>query len=245
MKISELADQDLGRLPDRVARIERAVRRDVEDELVVVRALADARRLDLVRDAPNRREDRVDRDDADRRLRATVQLGRNVAAATADREGHLELALVGDVRDLELRVQDLEVGRCLDVSRRDDAGALLGDVHLDLGRRAVEADDEVLEVEDDVRDVLANARKRRELVGDALDLHRGDRGALERRQQHATKRVPERVTEAAVERLDREHAAMVVGVLVDDLGNLEVHQAGSNCHVSPFLSVVRERGYFE
>ena len=46
-----------------------------------------------------------------------VQLGRDVAAAAADRERHLELALVGDVRDLELRVQDLEVGRRLDVAR--------------------------------------------------------------------------------------------------------------------------------
>src|SRR5438067_10804549 len=36
----ELADQDLGGLADRVARIERAVCRDVEDQLVVVRALA-------------------------------------------------------------------------------------------------------------------------------------------------------------------------------------------------------------
>jgi hypothetical protein len=43
------------------------------------------------------------------------------------------------------------------------------------------------------------------------------------------------VTEAAVERLDGEDAAMVVGVLVDDLRDLEVHQAGSYCHVSPFL----------
>ena len=172
--------------------------------------------------------------DADRRLRPAVELGRDVAAAAADRERHLELALVGDVRDLELRVQDLEVGRRLDVGGRDDAGALLGDVHLDLGRRAVEEDDEVLEVEDDVGDVLADAGERRELVGDALDLHRRHCCALERGEQHAAKRVPERVTEAAVERLDREDAAMVVGVLVDDLRDLEVHQAGSSCHVSPF-----------
>src|SRR6476469_1782215 len=41
--------------------------------------------------------------------------------------------------------------------------------------------------------------------------------------------------ESAVERLDREHAAMVVGVLVHDLRRLEVHKAGSNCHVCPFL----------
>ena len=76
---------------------------------------------------------------------------------------------------------------------------------------------EVLEVEDDVGDVLADARERRELVRDALDLHRGDGGALERREQHAAQRVAERVAEAAVERLDLEDAAVLVDLLVDDL----------------------------
>src|SRR5206468_258054 len=77
----ELPDEDLGRLGDRLARIDRAVGGDVELELVVVGALADARRLDVVRDAPDRREDRVDRDHADRVLGPTVQLRRQIAAA--------------------------------------------------------------------------------------------------------------------------------------------------------------------
>ena len=70
----ELADEDLGRLAERVLRIDRAVGRDVERELVVVGALTDAGSLDLVRDAAHRREDRVHRDDADRVLRAAVQV---------------------------------------------------------------------------------------------------------------------------------------------------------------------------
>jgi hypothetical protein len=91
-------------------------------------------------------------------LRAAVELRRRVAAAAADRQRDLEPALVGQVRDLELRVEDLEVGGRLDVGGRHRARALLRDVHLDLGRLAVQARDEVLEVEDDVRDVLADAR---------------------------------------------------------------------------------------
>src|SRR3989440_7578146 len=232
----ELADEDLGGLRDRVARVDRAVRRHVERQLVVVRPLPDARRLDVVRDAPYGREDRVDRDDADRVLGPAVQLRREVAAAAADRERQLELAALREVRDLEVRVQDLEVGRSLDVAGRDRAGARLGDVHLDLGRLAVQAADQVLQVEDDVGHVLAHARKRGELVRDPLDLHRGDRGALERREEDAAKRVAERVAEAAVERLDHEDAAVLVDLLVDDLRNLELHQAGANCHL--FLSWV-------
>src|SRR4051794_30926551 len=89
----QLADQDLGRLADRLARIDGSVARDVERQLVVVRALANARRLDVVRDTPDRREDRVDRDDADRVLRPAVQLSRDIAAAAADRQRQLELPL--------------------------------------------------------------------------------------------------------------------------------------------------------
>ena len=145
-----------------------------------------------------------------------VLVGGHVPAAAADREGHLELALVGEVRELEVRVEDLEVGGRLDVGGRDGAGALLREVHLDLGRLAVQAADELLEVQDDVGDVLADARQRRELVRDALDLDGRDGRALERGEQHAPERVAERVAEAAVERLDREPPRALVGVLGDD-----------------------------
>ena len=60
---------------------------------------------------------------------------------------------------------------------------------------------DLLDVEDDVGDVLAHAGDRRELVQHAVDMHRGDGGALQRRQQHAAQRVAERQAEAALERL--------------------------------------------
>src|SRR5580765_6820513 len=230
----ELADEDLRRLRDRLLGIDRAVGRDVEAQLVVVRPLPDARRFDVVRDAAYRREDRVDRDHTDRRLRAAREIRRRVAPAAADRERHLEAPAVCEVREHEVRIEDLEVGRRLDVARGDLAGAARRHANLDLRRLAVEHADHALEVEDDVRDVLANARDRRELVRDALDLHRGDCGALERREQHAAQRVSEGVTEAAVERLDHEDSALFVHFLVDDLRNLEVHQAGSGCQSDPF-----------
>src|SRR3954454_18609179 len=62
----QLRDEDLGGLAQRGLRVDRPVGLDVERELVVVGALADARLLDRVRHAAHGREDRVDRDDADR-----------------------------------------------------------------------------------------------------------------------------------------------------------------------------------
>ncbi len=110
---------------------------------------------------------------------ATVALGRHVAAAAADRDGDLEPTLGGEVRDLELRVEDLEVGGPLDVGGRDRPFTLGGQPHFDLRRLAFEDADELLQVEDDVGDVLADTRQRRELVRDALDLDRGHRGTLQ------------------------------------------------------------------
>ena len=77
--------------------------------------------------------------------------------------------------------------------------------------------------------------QRRELVRDALDLHRGDRGALERGQKHAAKRVAERVAEPAVERLDDEPAALLVDLLARDPRDLEIHEAGSRSQSDSFL----------
>ena len=82
----------------------------------------------------------------------------------------------------------------------DDRRALDLQMHA-LAALAMQAERERLEVEDDVGDILAHAGDRRELVQHAVDLNRRDRGALQRRQQHATQRVAQRDAEAALERL--------------------------------------------
>src|SRR5205814_9512701 len=125
-----------------------------------------------------------DGDDADRVLRPAVELGRDVAAAAADRQRHLELALVGQVRDLEIGIEDLELRRSLDVLRCDGAYTPLRETYFDLRRVAVQAGDQVLEVEEDVGHVLPDARQRRARVRDAPDPRRGDRSALDRLAQH-------------------------------------------------------------
>ena len=99
-----------------------------------------------------------------------------------------------------------------DVGGGDDAGALLAQVHDDrlvvLG-----ADDQFLDVQDEVGDVLLHAGNRGELVQHAVDADRRDGRARDRRQQRATQRVAERVAEAGLERLEDEPRA----VLVDNL----------------------------
>ena len=54
------------------------------------------------------------------------------------------------------------------------------------GLVALELDDEVLDVENDIGGILEHARQAGELVLDTLDLDRGDGGALERGEQDTT-----------------------------------------------------------
>ena len=77
----------------------------------------------------------------------------------------------------------------------------------------------------------------------AVDMHRGDGGALERRQQHAAKRIAEGEPEAALKRLgyDRGEALRVAARIDIELGGLdEILPVLLQHLVSPFL--VHERG---
>src|SRR4051812_29866374 len=224
----QLRDEDLGRLPQRGLRLDGAVGLDVERQLVVVGALADARLLDRVRHTAHGREDRVDRDDADRLVGRLVVLRGAVAAAAPDREVELELRLLLERGDVDVGVEDLDAGGEGDVLGRDLARAGDDERRLDLGGVGVHAAHDALEVEDDVGDVLGDALDRRELVRDALDPDAGHRGAGQRAEQHAPQRVAEGVAEAAVERLDRERAAILLHLFGGDSGDLEVeHRRGS------------------
>src|SRR3954453_18627003 len=218
----QLRDQDLGGLAQGGLRVDRPVGLDVERELVVVGALADAGLLDRVSDAADGREDRVDRDDADRLVGGLVVLRRAVAAATADRHVHLELGLLLERGDVHVGVEDLDAGGQVDVLRGDLTGAGDHERRLDLGGVGVHPADDALEVQDDVGDVLRDALDRRELVGDALDPDARHGRTGQRGQQHAAQRVAERVAEAAVKGLDHERAAMLLDGFAGDARDLEV-----------------------
>src|SRR4051812_39649233 len=218
----QLRDQDLGGLAQRGLRVDRAVGLDVERELVVVGALADAGLLDRVGDAADGREDRVDRDDADRLVGGLVVLRRAVAAATADRHVHLELGLLLERGDVHVGVEDLDAGGQVDVLRGDLTGAGDHERRLDLGGVGVHPADDALEVQHDVGDVLGDALDRGELMGDALDPDARHGRTGERGQQHPAQRVAEGVAEAAVEGLDHERAAMLLDGFAGDARDLEV-----------------------
>src|SRR5215207_3080739 len=235
-------DQDLGGLAQRGPRLDRAVGLDLERELVEVGPLADSGGVDRVGGAANRREDRVDRDNADRLVVRLVLVRRGVAPASTDGQVHLELGLLLERRDRSLGVEDLHARGQVDVLGLDLARAGGDQWGLDLIGIGVHPDDDILQVEDQVGDVLLQPRNCRELVGHALDADAGDRCAPEGREQHAAEAVAERVAEALVEGLDGEGPLVVVGILARDLRDLEIWQGGHRFHHFSFFLV---GGYFE
>ena len=194
---------------------DRSVGLDLDRELVVVGHLTDAHALDPVVDLADRREDRVDRDDADRQRLGPLRT--EIADAALDRQVHLDRDVVGvEGHEDEVRVDDLDVGRLGDVGRGHRAGAALDEAELDgVGREALEP--QLLHVQDDLGDVFLDARDRRELLVDVADLDARDRGAVERRQHDATEGVAERDAIAGLER-----SGLVLGVRPDFLDGLDL-----------------------
>ena len=141
---------------------------------------------------------------ADRRVVRTIALGGDVAFARVDRELDANARAVIEIADHEIRIEDVDVGERLDLACLHFARAF-GLEHEALRTVGVELQRQLFDVQHDVGDVFAHARNGREFVQHAVDLNRGDRGALQRLKQNAAQRVAERQTEAALERLGNDH----------------------------------------
>jgi hypothetical protein len=178
--------------------------------------------FDLVAHAADRREQRVDRDIADRSVLGPVLLGRDIALAGIDRELDVDLGAVVEMADHQLGVQHLDVAGDLDVAGRHRARALLGEGEA-LGALTAHLQGDFLHVQHQVGDVLAHAGERGEFVQNAVDLDCRHCRALERRQQHATQGVAQGKAVAALQRLGdhRSHARIVAARNNFQLGRLD------------------------
>jgi hypothetical protein len=147
------------------------------------------------------------------RLGALVPLGGDVAPALLD--GHVDgqTAVAVHGGDVEIGVEDLDVGADLQVLGGHLGRAAHVEAHGD-GLVAVADDDEVLQVEDDVGDVLDDPTDGVELMQRLVEADLGDGGAGDRRQQDAAERVADGVAEAGLEGADDE--PLTVALLVTE-----------------------------
>jgi hypothetical protein len=121
---------------------------------------------------------------------------------------------------VQIGVEDLDVGRLLDVGGRDVLGAAHVEAQRD-GLLGVHQQHEVLEVEDDVGDVLGHTLDGVELVEGVVEADLGDGGTGDRGQQGAPEGVAEGVAEAGLEGADGEQLPVAVFLAERfDLGTL-------------------------
>jgi hypothetical protein len=179
--------------------------------------------------------DRVDRDPADAEILIEILVSRDVAPATLQAQFHVQLAALGDRGDVRLGLENLDIRITLDVLRADHTRLLHAQVQR-LRVVDVHLERDLLQIEDDVGRVLDDARDGRELVEHAVNLHRRDRGALDRREQHAPQRIADGGTEAALERLRVEPTEPIRERLPLELEPFRTLKTFPEHHVFPFAN---------
>ncbi len=123
---AEELNQGLARRSERVPSGDGVLGFHIEHEPIEVGALLDAGGLHLVGDLEHRRVDRVDRDTADLGAGRLVLDGGDVAATALDDELDLQLSLVVQGGDVQIRVVHGDAGRGHDVACGHSAGAACG-----------------------------------------------------------------------------------------------------------------------
>jgi hypothetical protein len=131
------------------------------------------------------------------------EFGRDVASSPVHPELNLESHVALNGRDELIRVDHFYLAARFDVFRPDLTGTLLlKGYSLRLVR--VHAQFNLLEVQDDVRDILVDTRDAGEFVENSqrfVELHTDNGCTVDRRQQNPPERVPDGDAEAALQRL--------------------------------------------
>ena len=176
------------------------VRPDFQRQLVIVCHVAYTGVFYGVVHLVDGRIDRIHGDGADGHVGRLVLIGRDVSAAMAQRDLHIEAGVGAKRADVLLGVEDLNLAVGLDVAGGDFA--LARGVNIDgLGALAVELRNDLLHVQHDLRDVFLDAGDRGELVLHARDLDGGRGGAGQRGKKNSAQGVAERGAVSPFQRL--------------------------------------------
>lgn len=180
--------------------IDRAVGFDIDHQLVEVGALFNTRSFHGVGNATHGRERRIQHqttDGAGLFVRTTTRSSRLIAETALDLEAHVQRRVLGQMADHVVAVDDLDVVIGPDVCRSDRTRTLLG--QRQRGAIAtVHTNRHVFQVQQDVEHVFLQTFDRGVLVEHTVDLDLGDRKTGDRRQQHTTQGIAQRVPVTAL-----------------------------------------------
>lgn len=197
----EVLGENLGSETDCFVCGERTVCDDFDDKLLEVGALTDAARFNFKANALDWAEDRIDVNET-WLVVLLVPLGsRLVTNSFLDRKIHLDGRTLLKLEKRKIRVEDLNVRACLDITSSEDFWTLALK-RSDFRIFVVLAELHLLHVESDVENRLANSFDRRVLVVCARDANGANSCTRQAAEQNATKRVAKRHTVTRRQRTD-------------------------------------------
>ena len=185
------------------------VRPHLDGQLVKVGLIAHAGILDRVVDLQDGCVDRINGDGPDCGLGRFILVRRYIAPAVIEGKLHGERTVRSKGGYGLLRIEDLDLGVCLDVAGGDNAFA--DGLNVDgLGLGGVETGDDALNVKNDLGHIFLNTGDGRKLMLHALDPDTSGRNAWQRIEQHAPQRIAQRLPKAALQRVDHKLAIPIV-----------------------------------
>ena len=175
----------------------------LEEQAIVIGALADAGGFDGVANAGHRREQRVDGNNGNGLIRLLVFVARAKAASDFHRQFHLELLLLVERADVLGGINQLDILIELDVGSGDFA-LFVDREQESLRITRVGLEKNLLEIQHNIRDIFHHAINSGELVHRPVDFDRGDGGAFQGGKQHAAERVANGMAVTGFKRLGNE-----------------------------------------
>src|SRR5437867_5838353 len=143
---------------------------------------------------------RIDGDITDTKILVEIAVGGDIPPPILDAHFDLQRTALTDGADIDVLVENLDIRIVFDIARGVDARLKPFQINR-LAFIAVYFQRDLFQVENDVGRIFDDAWNRRELVQHTFDLHRGDRSALDRRQQHAAECVADRCSKSSLKRL--------------------------------------------
>ena len=174
-----MVQQDSGRRANRLFRIDGTVGFQIQNQLVQVGALFDARALDPITDPLNWAERSVQAQSTDgpRFAIGPFPLSRRPVTTTLlDLEPHAQLATLGQVGDDLFRVDDLNGMALLDIASRDWSRTFLGQCQARLTHPFLQGNRHALQVEENIDHILLHTLDGGVFVQHLLNLTLDNRG---------------------------------------------------------------------
>ena len=202
----EVLNENLGRLLQRIFRMNRTVGSNLQIQFLVVGLLLHTIVFDRILHVLDRREDRIDGERTEFALGRGILLCGNVAAPLTDRKGDLHLGSRCEMANDQFGIQHLEERK---IVRNVSCGQLRYARHVDrhlLGVLVVDRTDETdfFEIQDNIDHTLHHPRDSGKLVVYTGYFDRRNRIPLQRREQDTAQSVADGHSESRLQRSELE-----------------------------------------